>query len=316
MKSVTLTIEPAIEKPYQKVLTFEFELLKPQGYAFYPEGYLENTDDSKIKKPAILYFHGGGFIFGGALDIPKLLVELILDAGYPLICLNYPLVPEASFEIIAQFVKEACTALEFYTQELGFESVVVMGRSAGVSLACIAMQAFNTLPVSAGILLYGVYGLDVNVFKPKEIPGVPPLTFEHVQPLIRKVPYTKASVADRYLLYAFARQSGSWLELMRSDAQHFTAALNLDDIAQRIPCFLSACVNDPEVPYGETKRLYRKLKNAKLCTIYNVDLHDFDTQDIALGVKVYSQMLEWLEEVELVTNTQTVLVPAKELSNL
>lgn len=52
---------------------------------------------ANLKNETIIYFHGGGLIWGDRDDLPQAYIDLFLKAGYHLLTVDYPLAPENSF---------------------------------------------------------------------------------------------------------------------------------------------------------------------------------------------------------------------------
>ena len=57
-------------------------------------------DTSIPAKAAILYFHGGGLLYGDREDLPELHKELFTSAGYVIISFDYPLAPAVKIDDI------------------------------------------------------------------------------------------------------------------------------------------------------------------------------------------------------------------------
>lgn len=60
---------------------------------------------------AILYLHGGGLLYGDRDDLPEPYRNLLLDAGYTLYCLDYPLAPRQRSIRYAQASWKRCAGL-------------------------------------------------------------------------------------------------------------------------------------------------------------------------------------------------------------
>jgi pimeloyl-ACP methyl ester carboxylesterase len=66
-------------------------------------------------------------------------------------------------------------------------------------------------------------------------------------------------------------------------------------LARFPPAFLIHAVYDPDVPYGGSKRLARKIPGAHLVTIYEGEVHDVD-RDPAAGLPLYRRAIAWLAD--------------------
>ena len=125
----------------------------------YMNSYLDilyPTADTRVKRPTVIYAHGGGF-FGGsktmgdpaaAGDDKNFLFEDIVSAGFNFVNVDYVLTPEGHFpDPLYQFV-EAIDFCADHAEEyrLDMENVVIFGSSAG---AVLTMQ-FGALLTDEG----------------------------------------------------------------------------------------------------------------------------------------------------------------------
>ena len=97
-------------------------------------------DDTVTLKACILYFHGGGLLFGTREDLPELHIEMITQAGYAILSYDYPLAPVANLELIH---KDVCDSVHNYlaNAELYVGAKLpyfLWGRSAGAYLSLLA----------------------------------------------------------------------------------------------------------------------------------------------------------------------------------
>ena len=114
----------------------------------YPNSYLDityPTQNTSIKRPTVVYFHGGGY-FGGDKsmgdpmavkdDANRLFTEIVAN-GYNFINVNYALVPEYHFPIPLNQMNQAINYLSVHADEYGLDmsNVIVFGQSAGAILA-------------------------------------------------------------------------------------------------------------------------------------------------------------------------------------
>lgn len=64
--------------------------------------------DQKITpKACILYFHGGGLLYGHKDDLPDGHLRLLTQAGYRIISFDYPLAPAAKLPLILDDVRSS-----------------------------------------------------------------------------------------------------------------------------------------------------------------------------------------------------------------
>ena len=101
-------------------------------------------DDSEEKRPVVVYFHGGGFIFGnksagdpmqtGSGGVGKL--EAIVKAGFILVNADYALAPQYRFPVQIQQCDELLRYLLAHEEELHLDMsrVCLSGGSAGANM--------------------------------------------------------------------------------------------------------------------------------------------------------------------------------------
>jgi len=113
----------------------------------YPNSYLDITypdSDIRVRRPTVVYFHGGGY-FGGDKsmgdplavdnDANRLFQEIVAN-GYNFVNVNYALVPECRFPVPLEQMVEALEFLKENADEYGLDmgNVVIFGQSAGAIL--------------------------------------------------------------------------------------------------------------------------------------------------------------------------------------
>jgi acetyl esterase len=117
--------------------------------------------------PLIVYFHGGGWVFGDLDTHEQVPAGLALDAGAAVASIDYRLAPEHPFPAP---IDDALDALFWYAENrprfgLSTRPLAVAGDSAGAFLATYAARAANdTVPglVKAQLLLYPVVHPGLN----------------------------------------------------------------------------------------------------------------------------------------------------------
>ena len=254
----------------------------------------------------VLYLHGGGLLYGTRDDLPKPYVDLMLGRGLTLVCADYPLAPQVGIEGINAAVRRVW---EWYVdgpaEELGLSRHLLCGRSAGAYLAlkladALRMDDEPTVPL--GILdFYGYCDLAGDVSHALWEPS----THYARMPRVSKVlatsvmgdePITSAPLAERYSLYVYARQTGTWGRLIGLDKDHVRAC-SVDVAAQALlpPTFIAASTADQDVPFSCSKRLSRTIPDARMFTAYYLE-HDFD-RDLTRpeGMQAWTACMEWVD---------------------
>lgn len=115
----------------------------------YPNSHVDiwyENQNKKIKRPTVIYIHGGGFIFGDKVVGDPLAIGTGRDVdfcaevakkGYNVIGMNYALAPEYRFPVQVEQVNQMLGYLTKHKEELGLDmdTVFLGGGSAGADLA-------------------------------------------------------------------------------------------------------------------------------------------------------------------------------------
>lgn len=97
---------------------------------------------------AVLYLHGGAYVFGSARAFRHLAGQLATSAGIDVFVADYRLAPEHAFPAALEDATGAYCAL---ANELGTDHVAIAGDSAGGGLALAVLAAHRAAP--CGVLL-------------------------------------------------------------------------------------------------------------------------------------------------------------------
>ncbi|WP_426351163.1 alpha/beta hydrolase [Alloiococcus sp. CFN-8] len=254
----------------------------------------------------ILYFHGGGLLYGVREDLPEEYISLFLKNGYNLLAFDYPLAPEAPLSMIVQSVQES---FQWFKNEastlLGIDSskFFLFGRSAGGYLCYLLSKYLMTseynLPLGI-ISFYSYYGLEEKEFYTPsshylKLPKIPESILSE---LLSPEPITHGPISSRFSIYVYGRQTGTWLKLLgipQEEVKNYS--LTEEELSNLPPIFLTASTTDQDVPYRVSKRLSKALANATLHTVYGLD-HDFD-RDIKnkVGYETYEKLILWMDRI-------------------
>lgn len=259
---------------------------------------------SNRKNITILYFHGGGLLYGVRDDLPETYINQFLHAGYDFLSLDYPLAPESKLDMI---LTSAFEMLLFYLNNrdkifaLKNNSYVLLGRSAGAYLSlmmCNMLMKNEALLPLAIISLYGYARLDEALFNlpSKYYNKLAKIPNESIEKIISDSPVTYGPMDLRFSLYIKARQEGTWIKYLLGEKDPANYSLDNEQLKNFPPTILAAATLDPDVPYKMSKTLSRTIPNSHLITLYK-DVHDFD-RDIqdASGKSTYEEILTWLED--------------------
>lgn len=111
--------------------------------------------------PALVYFHGGGWVIGDLETHDTLCRQLTAEAGITVVSVDYRLAPEHKFPASADDAWTATTWVAAHAAEIGVDAskLAVGGDSAGGNLAAVvALQARDAgaPKISLQVLLYPV----------------------------------------------------------------------------------------------------------------------------------------------------------------
>ncbi len=104
--------------------------------------------------PVILYFHGGGFVFGDLDTHDRLCRTLAARADLPVLAVDYRLAPEHPFPAFVEDAESAARWLAGRPAELGVvpSGIVTCGDSAGAHLAIFVAQRLGQAPAPLPVL--------------------------------------------------------------------------------------------------------------------------------------------------------------------
>lgn len=253
-------------------------------------------------KPTLIYIHGGGFILGERADLPELYINMLNDAGYHLLLLDYPLAPEVDLATIHHCLAQA---LEWFHVNhhsilgLNHADYYLFGRSAGAYLALL-LSAKNPSQHQKGIIaFYGYYSMLSDAFMtPNDYYlQFPKQSFMDLYDLTDQGILTEASVKSRYALYINYRQTGEWLSKVLPDRSQWEYYSLTDQELSQLPrTFLTASNTDKDVPYECSVHLSHTISNNEFHPVEN-QYHDFDRDfNNPISVTIYQSLLKWLNE--------------------
>lgn len=251
---------------------------------------------------AVLYFHGGGLLYGERDDLPQAYIDMMLDAGYTLYCLDYPLAPEVLLPGILDAVHDGWSW--FMDEEFaarGFVAYVLFGRSAGAYLALmLAGRLQRENAAVQPVAVWDFYGYcDMTAAFLRE-----PSAYYAALPAVGRGCLDRLAGADpvssgpkplRFSLYVAARQLGIWTEVLGVGDVDAAAACSLsaEDLRALPPVFVTASADDQDVPLGCSKAVSRAVPVKKCKWVYGLE-HDFD-RDVSRpeGREAYALAIEW-----------------------
>lgn len=252
-------------------------------------------EDSVSPKAVLLYFHGGGLLYGNREDLPEKHLRTFTEKGYVIAAMDYPLAPAVTLPGILEDVldsvnryEEVLTAAGLVTEDEtqntfmpGEIPYFLWGRSAGAYLALLTGASEKLVVKPAGILSYYGYGFltdgwyDASSLWYNSLPEVP----ESCLRAIPSEPHCTGPLETHYSVYVYARQKGLWKDLIYSGREKFffiDYSLRLKDRLQA-PLFCAHSTGDNDVPFTEFNALSSKYLPEKY--IAAAGDHDFDRDE-------------------------------------
>ena len=106
-------------------------------------------DPEMESRACLLYFHGGGLVYGSKDDLPALHLQTLCEQGFRIIAFDYPLAPQAS---IGEILEDVIASVNAYIQGSVDPSAASLpfflwGRSAGAYLCLLALASGRDLSV-------------------------------------------------------------------------------------------------------------------------------------------------------------------------
>lgn len=240
--------------------------------------------DSEIPpKSCILYFHGGGLLYGMRTDLPALHKETLTQAGYSIIAFDYPLAPSAKLDLVLEDVNASINDyLENFSRYTGEKlPYFLWGRSAGAYLCLLAGAGGKCRENPAGILSYYGYGFlcDGWFMTPSNYyRSLPPVG----DTVLRTIPsgiHGSGDLATHYGVYVYARQEGNWVDLIYAGRQKYFYLNYTLRACEKMPCplFCAHSTGDTDVPYAEFLELCNRFQPQRFVASHN--MHDFDRDE-------------------------------------
>ncbi|OQW74800.1 MAG: lipase [Proteobacteria bacterium ST_bin13] len=126
----------------------------PDGHAL--QARLFDARSDRGPSPALLFFHGGGWVVGGLDAYAPLCVEIARALMLPVVSVAYRLAPEYPWPAGADDAEAAARWLSANPSMLGFEvtGLVLAGESAGGNLAIITTIALRDSPAELPVVAH------------------------------------------------------------------------------------------------------------------------------------------------------------------
>lgn len=272
----------------------------PVSNEFYEKKATLYYDTDTAPKACILYFHGGGLLYGTRTDLPNLHKETLTKAGYRIIAFDYPLAPAAKLDLILDDIYASINHylenFSLYTEEK--LPYFLWGRSAGAYLCLLAGAGGKYIEKPAGILSYYGYGFlcDGWFMTPSKYYNTLPAVNDTA---LRAVPsgiHADGELDTHYSVYVYARQQGSWIDLIYAGRQKFFYLDYTLRVCEKMPCplFCAHSTGDTDVPYSEFLELCGRYRAQRFVASHN--MHDFDRdEESAVTARLLEATVKFLD---------------------
>lgn len=240
------------------------------------------SDTAAEAKACVLYFHGGGLLYGNREDLPGLHIGALTKAGYLIAAFDYPLAPASGVE---EILSDVCTSIIAFTDNNRNETgsplpYFLWGRSAGAYL-CLLAAASGKIPAPLGVVSYYGYGLlcDGWFNTPSSYYCALPSVGEACLKSLPDFCHGDGKLDTHYSAYVYARQTGKWLDLIYTGREKlFYLNFTLRG-CQTLPCplFCAHSIQDYDVPYSEFTALTDRFHPSRF--VAPCREHDFDRDE-------------------------------------
>jgi acetyl esterase/lipase len=229
--------------------------------------------DKNIKKPVLMYIHGGALIGGTRKKLPKVVPDLLLKMGYVVVLIDYRLAPETKLPAIVEDVQDAILWIRRDGPKLFHidpDRLAIVGDSAGGYLTL--MTGFRVKPRPRVLAVFWGYGDIISPWysKPDAFYLKRPRVSkeEAYQSVGTKCLTEPAESNQRGRFYLYCRQNGLWPQEIAGHDPHvepewFNAYRPVHNVSKEYPpTILVHGTADTDVPYEESKTMAQKLEEA------------------------------------------------------
>ena len=225
----------------------------------------------------LIYFHGGGLIYGTRNDLPSALTNIFLKKQIEVIALDYPLAPNSSLSKILETTFQSFKELYKKVIEPHNFNYILCGRSAGgFIMFWLANQILKLIQIKKPtkiINFYGYYDLkDAN--RAKKLSTMT-ISKELIQSIDTKNFIHDDSALSRYLLYLYLAEQGDLLKAYGVNENEVSKySITIDELKNFPPIFSAASTTDKEVPFSYSKSLKQLSQYNVFYPLYYLN-HDF-----------------------------------------
>lgn len=228
--------------------------------------------ESTAPTPVVVWIHGGALIFGTRRWVQKVQSQLLHEAGYTQVSIDYRLAPETKLPEILADVGDAIRWLGDNAAMLNIDAnrMGLLGRSAGGYLALMGGCSLGVKP-KAIASFYG-YGDIIGDWYAKpdphycKLPMVAEATARAVVGEEERSEPDGTGGPNRHPFYLYCRQQGLWpREILGVDHRKDPAAFypycpNRNVTADYPPTLLLHGTHDNDVPYEQSTLMAKALE--------------------------------------------------------
>jgi acetyl esterase len=179
---------------------------------------------SREPGPAVVFFHGGGFVIGDLDSHASFTAEMARVLDLPVVAVDYRLAPEAKWPAAPDDCEAAARWVAGNPSELGrsVTSLILAGDSAGGNLAIVTAMALRDRPAKAPVIA--------------QLPFYPAADMSQEYP-------SYSEFADGYLL---TRDSMEWFNAAyQAEASHIRTSPLVGNLAGMPPAVVVTASLDP-----------------------------------------------------------------------
>jgi acetyl esterase/lipase len=226
-------------------------------------------------RPIAVWIHGGALIMGDRRGIDKTLLNMLVNAGYVVVSIDYRLAPETKLPAILDDLRDAFVWIrkEGPTQfSRNTDRIVVLGGSAGGYLTLASGHLIDPRP--AALVSFCGYGdIAGNWYsRPDPFYNRQP----HVPETEARASVGKTALAEpppgnrRFRFYLYCRQNGLWPKEVAgldpdAEPRAFDPFCPVRNVSAKYPpAMLIHGTNDTDVPHDQSMQMDRELTRQKV----------------------------------------------------
>lgn len=265
--------------------------------------------DDKIR-PVVIYIHGGALMFGSRTNINEGVKELLLDAGYVIVSIDYRLAPEAKLPAIIEDIEDAYSWVHDKGPRLfnaDTKKIAVMGGSAGGYLTLTS--GFRAKPRPSVLVSFYGYGDLIGdwLIKPSQAARFSRINITKEEAYRQVGGPPVSNVRDRkgnaYLFFQYCRQQGigpqeisNWDPI--KEKEKFYPYMPIKNVNKDYPpTMLIHGTDDTDVPYEQSVMMAEQLKKHgvehKLITVPGAE-HGLQGVDVKLIIDAHESAVAFV----------------------